>query len=171
MLRAWLLVIVGVAGLVSMRAAYNVTYEPAPAVRVRWRDGTGDWRRAWLERKYRLIGAAAPMGLSYSYVLMDTSRRNIEAMITDPEVADTNDIDRRKFEVPWETAYYTQNIMWAADRIPGLRQPPVRWGLVASLVAMILAGSTRIVRTVKWADRRDGVLAWLRRVESALKNG
>jgi hypothetical protein len=171
LLRAWFLVIVGVAGLVSMRVAYNLTYEQAPAVRVRWRDGTDDWRRAWLERKYRLIGAEAPMGLSYSYVLMDTSRGNIETMIKDPEVADTNDIDRRKFEVPWETAYYTQTTTWAADRIPGLRQPPVRWGLIAGLVAMILAGSARIVRAVKWADRRDAVLAWLRRMESALKNG
>ena len=171
MLRAWLLVIAGVSGLVSMRVAYNLTYEPAPAVRVRWRDGTGDWRRYWLEHKYRLIGAAAPQGLSYSYVLMDTSRRNIEAMIKDPEVADTNDIDRRRFEVPWETAYYTRNITWVADRIPGLRQPPVRWGLIAGLVAMVLAGSARIGRAVKWADRRDAAFAWLRRVESALKHG
>jgi hypothetical protein len=171
LLRAWLLVIAGVAGLASMRVAYNLTYEPAPAVRVRWRDGTGDWRRAWLERKYRLIGAEAPMGLSYSYVLMDTSRRNIEAMIKDPEVADTNDIDRRKFEVPWETAYYTQTIMWVADRVPGLRQPPVRWGVVAGLVAMILAGSTRIVRAADWVNRRDAAIAWLRRVKSELKHG
>src|SRR5882672_10944249 len=101
MARAWLLVIVGVAGLASLRVAYDLTYEPAPSVRVRWRDFTGDTRRAQLERRYRLMDPAAPEGLSYSYTLMDTSRRNIMALIKDPEVADTGDIDRGKFEVPW----------------------------------------------------------------------
>lgn len=149
--RAWLLVIVGVIGLVSMRVAYDLTYEPAPAVRVRWRDGTGDWRRAWLELKYRVADPEAPeglAGLSYAYVLFDTSHRNIKALVTDPEVADTNDIDRLKFEVPWETEQESQRWMWVADRLPGLRQPAARGGLIALLVAMILVGARHIVRTV-----------------------
>lgn len=171
MRRAWLLLVVGVIGLVSMRVTYDLTYEPAPAVRVRWRDGTGDRRRAWLEWKYRLTDAAAPQGLSYSYVLHDTSRGNIERMIRDPEVADTGDIDREKFEVPWATASYSSRIMWVADRIPGLRQPPIRWALVTALVIATLAGCWHIVRTVKWATYTNRVVSLLRRIDSALKNG
>lgn len=171
MLRAWLLVMIGVAGLVPMRVAYNLTCEPAPAVRVRWRDGTTDWRRGWLERKYRLGDPSAPMGLSYSYVLFDPSRRNIEAMIKDPEIADTNDIDRRRFEIPWATAHESRQWMWVADRVPSLRQPAVRRGLIAVLAVMLLIGVTRIIRAVRWAHRRAALVAWLLGLERDLKHG
>lgn len=127
-----------------MRVAYSLTYEPAPAVRVRWRDGTGDWRRTWLELKYRLGDPEAPQGLSYAYVLFDTSQKNIRALVTDPEVADTGDIDRKKFEVPWATWQETSRGTWVADRLPGLRQPAARRGLMAIFAAMILLGARRI---------------------------
>jgi hypothetical protein len=148
-----MLVIVGLVGLVSLRVAYDLTYEPALWVRVRWRDGTGDWRRAWLERTYRLGDPVNPEGLGYSYILYDTSRRNIEAMVTDPEVADTHDIDRDKFEVPWETQQYSERWMWVADRVPVLRQPEVRWLAEALLAMMTLLGFGRILRTVHWRRR------------------
>jgi hypothetical protein len=171
MIRAWLLLIVGVAGLVSLREAYLFTYEPAPSVRVRWRDGTSDSRRSQLERKYRLVNPEAPQGLSYSYALLDTSRTNIMAMIKDPEVGDTGDIDREKFEVPFWTAAYSRESMWVADRIPVVRQPAVRRTLAALLVAMILLGLRRIVTAVDWARRARAAMALARRVESALKHG
>ena len=145
MLRAWLLVIIGVVGLVCLRQAYLLTYEPAPSVRVRWRDGTTDMRRKILEMKFRLAEPAAPQGLSYAYVLLDTSRRNIETMVKDPEVADTGDIDRENFEVPWETAANTRTIMWAADRIPLVRQPAFRWVFIAALACFAIAGSRPIL--------------------------
>jgi hypothetical protein len=148
MLRAWVLLIVGVAGLMSMRAAYNLTYEPAPVVRVRWRDGTGEWRRTWLEHKYRLEDPANPEGLSYSYILLDTSRRNIQALVKDPEAADTHDIDRRKFEVPFWTAEYGGKLMWVADRIPLMRQPLVRYLMVGALAGCTLIGGCRIIGEV-----------------------
>jgi hypothetical protein len=144
LVRAWLLVIIGIVGLVCLRQGYLLTYEPAPSVRVRWRDGTSDMRRRILEMKYRLAQPAAPEGLSYAYVLLDTSRRNIETMIKDPEVADTGDIDRKNFEVPWETAANTRTIMWAADRVPWLRQPAFRWALIAAFACVAIAGSRPI---------------------------
>jgi hypothetical protein len=165
------LVILGVAGLVSMRVAYNLTYEPAPAIRVRWRDGTGDWRRAWLEHRYRLIDPAAPQGLSYSYVLMDTSRKNIMTMIKDPEVADTDDVDRENFEVSFWTAAYSRERMWVADRVPVSRQPAVRRTLFGLFAAMIVLGTRRIMRAVDWAGRAQAAMALARRVESTLRHG
>lgn len=171
MVRAWLLVIVGLAGLVSLRVAYNLTYEPAPAVRVRWRDATTDARRAQLERTYRLTDAAAPEGLSYSYVLMDTSRRNIEALVKDPEAADTNDIDRRRFAIPWTTGESRIRVTWVAERIPGLRQPPVRWTLVGVLAVMLGVGFFRLLAAVAWVRHARRVIAWMRHVDWMLKHG
>jgi len=147
--RAWLLVAVGTIGLASMRTAYTLTYEPAPAVHVRWRDGTADWRRTWLELKYRLADPEAPQGLSYAYVLFDTSQSNIKALVTDPEVADTNDIDRDKFEIPWARLQETRRLMWVADRIPVLRQPFARRGLIVCLAALVLIGAQRIVHGLR----------------------
>ena len=153
-----MLAIVGLVGLGSLRIAYDLTYEPAPWVRVRWRDGTGDWRRAWLERTYRLGESVNPEGLASSYILYDISRRNIEAMVADPEVADTNDIDRDKFEVPWETQQYSERWMWVADRVPVLRQPEVRWLATAGLAVMMLLGLGRILSTVHWRRRRRAIV-------------
>jgi hypothetical protein len=160
--RAWLLVVVGVAGLISMRVAYNVTHEPAPGVRVRWRDGTPDWQRQVLEMKYRLGQPSRPEGLSYSYVLFDTSRRNIMALVNDPRVSDTNDIDRRSFDVPWATAQRSRLMMWAADRIPGLRQPIARWALAAAFAAAILAGGRRMYLSWDWRKRTRALLTSIR---------
>src|SRR4051794_28564087 len=108
MLKGWVLVLVGVAGLVFMRMAYDVTREPAPSIRVRWRDDIPTWRQHLLEMKYRLDDPSHPQGLSYAYMLFDTSARNIRLMVKDPYVADTHDIDRERFEVPWATAQTSQ---------------------------------------------------------------
>jgi len=168
---AWLFFIVGLSGLVSLRVAYDLTYEPPPSVRVRWRDFTTDARRAQLERQYRLTDPVAPEGLSYAYLLMDTSRRNIEALVKDPEVADTNDIDRRKFEIPWTTAQARNRYTWVAERIPGLRQPIVRWAVVSILAAMAAYGLVRLVAAVAWVRCARSVVAWMRRVDWMLKHG
>jgi len=150
--RAAVMVLIGLAGLVSLRVAYDLTREPAPAIRVRWRDGTTGLRRGWLEWKYRLVEPAAPEGLSYSYVLLDTSTGNIRALVKDPEVADTGDIDREKFDIPWATAQDSRRWMWVADRISVLRQPLARRTLVVAFLLMVAAGARRIVAAVRWRE-------------------
>jgi len=154
-----------------MRAAYDLTYQPAPAVRVRWRDGTGDWRRIWLEHKYRLVDRAAPDGLSYSYVLLDVSRANIEALVRDPEAADTNDIDRRRFEVAWDTQSESRDWMSTLDRTPVVREPAVRAILAAAFAIAVVIGVGAIGRSVGWGAICNGVGRSLRRADRALRNG
>ena len=171
MRRAWILAVAGLTGLGSLRVAYDLTYEPAPWVRVRWRDGTGDWRRAWLERTYRLGGAVNPEGLAYSYILYDISRQNIQAMVTDSEVADTNNIDRQRFEVPWEIQQDSTRWMWVADRVPVLRQPETRWLVVAGLVTMTGAGLRRLRGAVGWRRRWRSIVDWLRQRDARLMDG
>lgn len=170
MRRAAVLLLIGLVGLVSLRTAYNLTREPAPGIRVRWRDGTSSSQRAWLEWKYRLEGRSAPQGLSYSYVLMDTRTANIRALVTDPEVSDTDDIDRERFAIPWETANESRQFMWVADRLPVLRQPLARWTLVALFALMVAAGTRTLAGVANRRDLAGTARAWLHRLELEDRN-
>lgn len=137
-MRARVLAAIGLGGLAALGLAYWLTVEPAPAIRVRWREGVTSDRRAALERKYQLSNPRAP-DASIAYDLLDTRQANIRALVLDPDVADTNDIDRDRFEVPFEGAY-GDRWMWVAHRTPGLRDARVRWTLIAALAAMAIAG-------------------------------
>jgi len=138
--RARLLILTGVIGLASMRAAYDLTYEPAPAVRVEWRKDLPDWRRTLLESWYRLGDRQAPHDRSYAYVLFDTRQSNIRSLVRDRFVVGTGDIDRERFEIPWSGWQESDEYTWVADRIPVFRYPSLRQALIATLVVMILIG-------------------------------
>lgn len=57
--------LIGVLGLALLGFACGLTYEPAPRIRVRWREGATPQQRAALERKYLLVhGAMAVTGLT-----------------------------------------------------------------------------------------------------------
>lgn len=144
---------IGLSGLAALSLAYWLTYEPAPAVRVRWRETVTPQQQAGLERKYLLSNGRAPMadGRSIAYDLLDTRRSNVEALVRDPVVADTNDIDRDNYEVPFEAAY-GDRWMWLAHRTPVLRDTRVRWALIAALLLMAICGRQR----VRWARGQSG---------------
>jgi hypothetical protein len=133
---------VGLLGLALLNFAYWFTNEPAPSIRVRWRDDVSAARQAELERQYLLVDPRAPMEnapRSLAYDLLDTSRHNIEAMVTNPEVADTNDIDRENREVYVYTPYGA-HWMWWAHRAPMLRHTEVRWTVITVLAVLALYG-------------------------------
>lgn len=100
----------GLFGLAALAFAYWFTVEPAPGVRVRWRDHVTVEEQAALERKYLLVDPEGPhpeSPRSFGYALLDTSRSNIEALVKDPAVFDTNDIEdeERQYYVRLGTAY------------------------------------------------------------------
>jgi len=97
--------IVGAGGLAALFAMFWLTREPAPAIRVRWRDDVTAAQQRALERAYLLADGRAPQGRSIAYDLLDTRSANIRALVLDPNVADTNDIDRDAYGVPFDTAY------------------------------------------------------------------
>jgi len=138
MLRRWLSVI-GVAGLAALGFAYWFTYEPAPSIRVRWQPAVTSERQAALERKYLLVNGRAPVGRSVAYDLLDTRHDNIKALVLDPDVLDMTDIDRDRFEAPFDLQY-GDSWMWVADRTPVLRDTRARWTLVVILVVMAVLG-------------------------------
>jgi hypothetical protein len=134
--------ILGATGLAALGGIYWFTYEPAPAVRVRWRDDLSVDRQAELERHYLLSNRRAPhpeAPRSFAYDLLDTRPANIEALVRDPDVGDTNDIDREHFVIRVDRQS-GERWMWAAHRTPGLRDARVRWSLVAVLAGFLVCG-------------------------------
>lgn len=131
--------------LALISSIYLLTVETAPSVRVRWRDAVTPERQAALEDAYLLIDGGSPMPdapRSLAYVLLDTSRRNIEALVTNAEVLDTHDIDREAFEVV-STAARSSRRVWLAHRVPGLRHAAVRAAVILSLALIAFVGLAR----------------------------
>ena len=130
----------GIAGLGLLGAAYGLTYEPAPRVRVQWQEDLRPEQRSRLERTYLLVNPRDPIpDGSIAYDLLDTSLTNIMALVEDPDVLDTNDIERNTFVVPFDVDYGGE-WMWIAHRTPGLRDARVRTALIVVLMMMALGG-------------------------------
>jgi len=108
--------------LVVLWGAYWLTREPAPAINVRWREGTTAMQRAELERQYLLVRPAAGHERTFTYDLLDTSRPNLAAILHEPGIEDTDGIDRKTFTIPFDVRYGGSWI-WIRYRIPLLRQP------------------------------------------------
>jgi hypothetical protein len=131
----------GTAGLLLLGGAYWFTHEPAPRVRVLWREGVTAQQQEAIAQCYLLVNGRDRMpGGSEAFDLLDTSVSNVSAIVHDPGIADTNDIDRDTYIIPFETQYGSE-WMWVAYRIPGLRETPVRTTLIAALALMAVFGA------------------------------
>jgi hypothetical protein len=133
---------VAVIVLAAIGTTYWYTIEPAPAVKVRWRADVTDARRRQLERRYRLVDPIATDGRTVTYNALDTSVSNLEALVGDTAVEDTGDIDRRQFTIAADVPYGTR-WMWAADRLPLVREPGVVPALVAASALVVGVGAVR----------------------------
>jgi hypothetical protein len=134
------LIAIGIGGLCVLGIAYWLTYEPAPRIRVLWRPGVTQEQQAALERRYLLVNGRdrLPEG-SVAYDLLDISTRNVKAIVDDPAIVDTNDIERHTYVIPFETQY-GDGWMWMAHRIPRLRESTFRRAVIGALALMALAG-------------------------------
>jgi len=128
--------------LLAVVLGYCFTYEPAPEVRVRWRDGVTPKRQEALERQFRLVNRNA-VGDRFSYDLLDTRQRNVEALLRERDVDDTDRIDRQRIRVRPD-APYGQSWMWVAHRLPLLRIAGVVESVVAGCV-LVLAVSVAVL--------------------------
>ena len=113
--------------------------------------------QTFLESKYLLTDRVGPhpdARRSFGYALLDTRRSNIEALVKDPAVFDTNDIEDEagEFYVRLGTGY-SDRWMWLAHRMPVLRYAPVRWTLILGLNS---DGSSRRHWPVARVDRARG---------------
>ena len=93
--------VVGVLCLGIAAAAYGalqVARGPRPIfVHVRWAPDVDDLARQVAERRYSLSQPEALEGRTWGYTLSDLSTANVRALVTDPAVEDTQDIDRSAF--------------------------------------------------------------------------
>jgi hypothetical protein len=140
--------------LLALGAAYYLTYEPAPRIAILWRQGIEPERRAELERRFLLVNRA-PERERFEYDLLDTSRGNIEALVREPDAADTDRVDRQTFVVPFDVPYGA-SWMWVAHRLPVLRTRGVVPGIVLTCVAVLIAGGVAEMRRFRRAARRSG---------------
>lgn len=139
---------IGLTGLAALIFAYWFTHEPAPGIRVTWRSGVTLDAQEAAERKYLLASRRAPheeQPRSLAYDLLDTRQSNIAALLNDPAVEDTNDIDDQWARVRLGTAYGDQ-WMWVAHRTPLLRYREVRWTLVVTLSGAAVFGVWGLLR-------------------------
>lgn len=128
----------GGAGLLTLGVAYVLTCEPAPRVRIQWRADVTAEQQVALERTYLLVNPRERMpGGSTAYDLLDTRVSNIRALLEDPSIANTGDIDGSTYSIPFDTEYGIA-WMWVAHRIPGLRDGRVQVVVVVALSAMAL---------------------------------
>lgn len=139
MMRARVLIpIVAAIVLASFGITYYFTVEPAPTVKVRWRATVTPEQRAELEREFLLVRPKPDERRTYRYDLLDDSPSNMEALVHDPAVEDTADIDTVHYTLPPDYPYGT-SWTWAAYRVPILRAPGVVETVVGiSAVALVV---------------------------------
>ncbi len=121
--------------LATLGGAYYLTREPAPEIRIGWRDGIEANRRAELERHFRLV-RPAPFEDRLTYDLLDTSRANVKALVNERDIQDTDRVDREHFAIPPDVPYGS-SWMWIAHRLPILRNPGVVEGTVVTCAAVL----------------------------------
>ena len=134
--------VVALAGLVTLAVAYLLTTEPAPTIGVRWRDDVSEGRQAERENAYLLLDGQIPnpeFPRSVAYTLLDTGHQNIEALVKDPAVADTQFIDRQGYLITSDAETSGRRI-WVAHRLPGLRRATVQRTVIFALAAIAVLG-------------------------------
>jgi len=139
---------IGITGLAALAFAYWFSYEPAPGIRVEWQAGVTLEEQTALEKRYMLSNRRAPhpeQPRSLAYDLLDTRRSNIRALVQDPGVVDTNDIEDEWARVRIGTAY-GDRWMWIAHRTPLLRYAEIRWALIVTLATTAAFGLRGLLR-------------------------
>jgi hypothetical protein len=138
--------------LIAMGVAYYLTYEPAPQVRILWRDGLDPARKAALERRFLLVNPA-PFEDRLTYDLLDTSPENLRAIRDERDIRDTDNIDREHATIPPQIPY-GQSWMWIAYRLPVLRTPGVIRGILLASGAVLALSLVMLFATGRRARSR-----------------
>ena len=128
--------------LMTLAVAYYLTYEPAPEIRILWHAGIEPERRADLENRFLLVNPH-PFEDRLTYDLLDTSRDNVEALVNERDIQDTDRVDRVGFTIPPDTPYGA-SWMWVAHRLPVLRTPGVI-EIVVLTCAIVFAASFGVI--------------------------
>ena len=108
--------------------------DPGPKINVRWAPDVDDAAREAAEARFHLAQEGPPDGRTRRYELLDSSRENVEAMLTNPAVEDTAGLNR-------ETLVF--------DKVPEVhfRERATDW-----LIGLEPCPEVRSAAVVKWTD-------------------
>ncbi len=125
-------------------AARLIAGPPGADVHVRWQASLGDAARRALEARYHLVDGQELETYTWRYDLTDPSRDNIRALVADPAVADTGDIDRPKYSLTPQTTRTARRLRFSSGGdtlvVAGDWVAMAMGGLAALLVGLGLFG-------------------------------
>lgn len=143
--------------VLALALGYYLTYEPAPEIRILWRAGLTPARRAELERQFLLVNPN-PFEDRLTYDLLDTSRKNLEALVNERDIHDTDNVDREGFTIPPQIPYGA-SWMWIGHRLPVLRTPGVVMRIVATSSFVLASIVAALFVSWRKASRPSGTAA------------
>jgi hypothetical protein len=141
---AWAMVAIPAVILTILGAAYSLTREPAAEVGISWRPGIRTAARLAHERRLGLENGRVVEG-RMRYDLLDLRKENIEAIVAEPDIADTDGIDRNAAVLP-VTYRYGEGWTWIGRRLPILRRSGVVPMLAAASLVALVIGAERLTR-------------------------
>jgi len=119
------------------------TLQPAGAgVQVRWAPRADAIAKQAAELRYRLLEGRELEGRTWSYLLKDTSRENVKALVGDPAVEDTANIDRAAFRVDRDSTRGREPLSLRPQRTIVLRVAVILAGLVGIAVLSLGLAAT-----------------------------
>jgi hypothetical protein len=139
--------------LAILAVTYYFTYEPAPEISIRWREGVTWEQRTAIERQHGLRRTREQDEESWTYDLIDIRTSNIRSLLEQHEVEDTGVVDRLNYVIPSD-APYGEGWMWVGNRLPLLRShgvvPTIIFAcsatLLYALISEIRARRKRVLR-------------------------
>lgn len=117
-------------------------------IHVRWTADVTGAQRAVLEQRFGLTGGQLKEGTTWAYALADTSTGNITALIQNPQVDDTEHLNRVRFRPVFADDRTRQNILYAAAI-----------GILGALLFVGVAGRPAPVVPTPVAASTDALLA------------
>ena len=124
-----------------------------PRISVRWKPDTTNDQRRERETQLGLTAGVGDRGATWSYVLADTRREAIEALVRDPLVADTHNIDRDALRVvaseSWLQRARNRSPLLRARIAPGVLTPAnaLAWLYYATVFVPLAA---LLVLLIQW---------------------
>jgi hypothetical protein len=124
-----------------------------PRISVRWKPDTSDDQRRQRETQLGLTDGIGDRGSTWSYVLADARRESIEALVSDPLVADTHNIDRDALRVvaaeSWLQRARNRSALLRVRIAPGVLTPAnaLAWLYYATVFVPLTA---LLVLLVQW---------------------
>ena len=136
--------VVGQCVLVALGLTWAIFERPAPVVSVRWNDDVSVEERQRLEEQF-FLESGEQSDAAWRYQLGWPARSNIAAIVRNPRVNDTHNLDRSNLQLSADVSFGPSRVWWAGPFKGARGRSQFRYlVLVIAVVTSICA----------WQDRR-----------------